>query len=71
VKVTLQLAVYRQSVCLGIKPLETHDQRFFFPTEPLRYQSLHNILSDEKMDLSVMNMLSLLSSVHFTHIACY
>jgi hypothetical protein len=26
VKVTLLLAVYRQSVCLGDKPLETHDQ---------------------------------------------
>jgi hypothetical protein len=29
VKVTLQLAVYRQSVRLGVKPLETHDQTFF------------------------------------------
>jgi hypothetical protein len=29
--------VYRQSVCLGVKPLETHDQRFYFhPIEPLR-----------------------------------
>jgi hypothetical protein len=27
--VTLRLAVYRQSVCLGIKPLETHYQNFF------------------------------------------
>jgi hypothetical protein len=26
VRVTLQLAVYRQSVLLGDKPLETHDQ---------------------------------------------
>jgi hypothetical protein len=26
VKVTLRLAVYRQSVCLGVKSLETHDQ---------------------------------------------
>jgi hypothetical protein len=33
---TLQLAVYRQSVRLGIKPLEIHDQIFFFSTEPLR-----------------------------------
>jgi hypothetical protein len=31
VKVTLRLAVYRQSVCLGVKPLETHDQTFFSP----------------------------------------
>jgi hypothetical protein len=29
-KVTLRLAVYRQSVRLDIKLLETHDQRFFF-----------------------------------------
>jgi hypothetical protein len=29
VKVTLRLAVYRQSVHLGVKPLETHDQTFF------------------------------------------
>jgi hypothetical protein len=35
VKVTLRLAVYRQPVRLGVKHLETHDQRFF-PTEPLR-----------------------------------
>jgi hypothetical protein len=36
VKVTLRLAVYRQSVCLGIKPLETHDQKFF-PNWTLQY----------------------------------
>jgi hypothetical protein len=29
-KVTLQLAVYCQSVRLGVKPLETHDQTIFF-----------------------------------------
>jgi hypothetical protein len=29
VRVTLRLAVYRQSVRLGVKPLETHDQRLF------------------------------------------
>jgi hypothetical protein len=29
VKVTLRLAVYRQSVRLGVKPLETHYQIFF------------------------------------------
>jgi hypothetical protein len=29
VRVTLRLAVYRQSVCLGDKPLKTHDQQFF------------------------------------------
>jgi hypothetical protein len=36
VRVTLRLAVYRQSVLLGVKPLENHDQRFIFATEPLR-----------------------------------
>jgi hypothetical protein len=30
VTVTLRLAVYGQSVRLGVKPLETHYQRFFF-----------------------------------------
>jgi hypothetical protein len=30
VRVILRLAVYRQSVCLGTKPLETHDQQFLF-----------------------------------------
>jgi hypothetical protein len=34
-EVTLPLAVYRQSVHLGIKPLETHDQ-IFFSSELLR-----------------------------------
>jgi hypothetical protein len=36
VRVTLLLAVYRQSVRLGVKPLESHDQRLFFSTERLR-----------------------------------
>jgi hypothetical protein len=26
----LRLAIYRQSVCLGAKAFEAHDQRFFF-----------------------------------------
>jgi hypothetical protein len=30
VKVTLRLAAYRQSVRLGVKPIEIHDQRFLF-----------------------------------------
>jgi hypothetical protein len=29
VKVTLRRAVYRQSLRLGVKPLETHDQTFY------------------------------------------
>jgi hypothetical protein len=33
IRVTLRLAVYRQSVRLGYKPLETHDQHFSFPTD--------------------------------------
>jgi hypothetical protein len=35
VEVSLRLAVYRQSVRLGVKPLETYDQRSFFLTESL------------------------------------
>jgi hypothetical protein len=34
VKVTLRLAVYRQSVLLGVKPFEVHGQ-IFFPAESL------------------------------------
>jgi hypothetical protein len=30
VKVTLRLAVYHQSICLGVKPLESHYRRFVF-----------------------------------------
>jgi hypothetical protein len=30
VRVTVRLAVYRQSVHLGAEPLETHGQKFFF-----------------------------------------
>jgi hypothetical protein len=36
VRVTLRLAVYRQSVRLDVKQLETHDQRLFFPKQTLR-----------------------------------
>jgi hypothetical protein len=34
VKITLRLAVYRQSVRLDVKYLETHDLRFFFQLSP-------------------------------------
>jgi hypothetical protein len=37
VRVTLRLAVYRQSVRLGTKPLEDHDQRFLLHWNPCRY----------------------------------
>jgi hypothetical protein len=39
VKVTLRLAVYRQSVRLGIKPLESHDHRFFSAVYFVLYRS--------------------------------
>jgi hypothetical protein len=35
-RVTLRLVVYRQLVHLGVKPLETHDQRHFFQLNPFR-----------------------------------
>jgi hypothetical protein len=50
VRVTLWLAVYRQSLRLGDKSLETHGQ-IFFSTE-MRLLSLCNILSDKRMGLS-------------------
>jgi hypothetical protein len=62
VKVTLQLAVHLQSVQLGAKHLEAYYQSFF-SIEPLRSWSLCNILSDERMGLSLMNRLVLSSSV--------
>jgi hypothetical protein len=33
-EVTLRLMVYRQSVCLGVEPLETRDQNFFSQLNP-------------------------------------
>jgi hypothetical protein len=70
VKTTLRQAVYRQSVRLGAKPLEFTTRDFFFATESLQPYFLRNILSDEKMGLSPMNMLGLSSSVRIAHIAC-
>jgi hypothetical protein len=57
--VTLRLAVYRKSVRFGAKHLETHDQGFFLATEPLLSQFLCNIISNERMGLSVVNRLHL------------
>jgi hypothetical protein len=52
-QIYITTAVYHQTVRIGAKPLEDHDQRFsFFATELLRSQSLCNILSDERMSLS-------------------
>jgi hypothetical protein len=35
-QITLRLAVYRQSVHFGVKPLEIHKEEIFFSTEFLR-----------------------------------
>jgi hypothetical protein len=53
-----------QSVRLGVKSLRLTNRDFFFLTEPLRSLSLCNILSDEKMGLSLMNMFGLSSVSH-------
>jgi hypothetical protein len=53
VRVTLLLAVYCPSVRPGDKSFETHDQKFYFTIEHLRLVSLCNILSDERMGLSL------------------
>jgi hypothetical protein len=49
-RVTLRVAVYRQSVCHGDKSLQTHEQYFFF-NWTLAVKSLRNIRSDETMGL--------------------
>jgi hypothetical protein len=69
VKVNLRLAVYHQ-ISLGAKPLETHNQSLFFQLNPCSH-SLCNILSDEEIGLSLMNMLGLYSSVCIAHTACH
>jgi hypothetical protein len=70
VKVTLRPAVYRQSVYLGVKPLETHDQRFYFLQLSPCANSPYVTSSLTRRWGSLMNMLGLSSSVHFAHIAC-
>jgi hypothetical protein len=39
VRVTSRLTIYRESVRLGDKPLEIHDQNFYFQTEHLHVTS--------------------------------
>jgi hypothetical protein len=51
-EVTLRLAVYRQSVRLGVKPLEDHDQSFFPQLNSCCNGPYRNILSDERLGLS-------------------
>jgi hypothetical protein len=70
IKSKLRLAVYRQSVSLDAGPPEAHDQRLFFNLN-LAVIVLCNILSDETMSLSFMNMLALSSSVRIAHKAGY
>jgi hypothetical protein len=54
VRVTLGLVVYSHSVHLDAKPLVAHDQSFFLQLNPYG-----NFLSDERMGLSLMDMLGL------------
>lgn len=66
VRAALRLAVCRQSVHLGTKPLQT-TSFFFVSVEPLWSQSLCNILSDGNIVLSLVNMLRL-CQVYVSHI---
>jgi hypothetical protein len=59
--VTLQLAVYRQLVRLGAKPLEAHDKIF----------TLFSTLSDERDGFVAYEQACPLSTVHIAHVACY
>jgi hypothetical protein len=62
VRVILQLAVYRQWVRLDAKPLEAHDQIFFFATEYFLSLSLCNNLPDERIGLSLTGSVLLITS---------
>jgi hypothetical protein len=48
---------------LAPRPLRITAGDYFFATEPLLSLSLCNILSDDRMGLSLINMLGFLSSV--------
>jgi hypothetical protein len=52
VRVTLRLSVYHRSVRIDVTPLEIHDQ--YILNEHLRLWSLCNILSEERMGLSLI-----------------
>jgi hypothetical protein len=56
-RVTLRLAMYRQSVRPGAKPFEAHD-RFFLSIEPLRSLSLSSIYPNERKGRFVQLLLS-------------
>jgi hypothetical protein len=53
VKVTLQLMVYSQSVRLGAKPLENHDQRLFFEPNPYEVEVTLRLTVSQSVSQSV------------------
>jgi hypothetical protein len=69
VRVTLRLAVYGKFI-LAPSPLRITTKVFFFATELLRLCTLRNIFSDQRMGVSLMNILGLSSNVRIAHIAC-
>jgi hypothetical protein len=83
IRVTLRLAVYRPSVYLGVKPLETHDQNFpppqlnFWGNSPYVSSLLHDgFVSYEyawpfvKCTFRTYNMLLNNTSFSTTHKSC-
>jgi hypothetical protein len=71
VNVTLRPAVNRQSVHLGSKLRQTHDKIFCFQLNPYSYSPYVTSSLNEKIGLSLMNMLGLSSNVRIAHRACY
>jgi hypothetical protein len=69
-RVTLQLAVYHQSVRFGANPLETHDQRFFQLNSCCQRPYVTSSLTRRWVCLLWIR-LAFSSSVHFEHTACY
>jgi hypothetical protein len=66
---TSRLAANRQSVWLGARPLETHDQRLFFQMNSCGNSPY--VTSSLTRRRVCLNMLRFSSSVHFAHITCY
>jgi hypothetical protein len=66
VRVTLRLAVYRHSVRPGTKPLETHDQVFFFRLNTCSY-SAYVISSHMKGWVCHLQLLLVLASAVMTY----
>jgi hypothetical protein len=63
VKFTSRLAVYRESVQLGVKSFQTYEKRSFL--------QLNICGNSPSVTSSLMNVFGLSSSLYFSHMTCY